>query len=178
MLEQILTSLSVEKLTKKIENIKAERERTENALKQYEAELERRKNVVPLGVPYDGCYYINWRGDADDNCRFQEAEKVNLNAFNSKESAERHAKMLLAWRKALVANAKCEPIDIEVLRPLLKKGKVFYDPCMEEWFWAKKNATVTQGENTWIVRGVVCRLTAFNLKLSEDWRNSLMECGL
>lgn len=113
MLEQILTSLSDEKLTKKIENIKAERERTENALKQYEAELERRKKI-----------------------------------------------------------------DIEVLLPLLKKGKVFYDPCMEEWFWAKKNAKVTQGENTWIVRGVVCRLTAFNLKLSVDWRNSLMECGL
>lgn len=115
MLEQILTSLSDEKLTQKIENIKAERERTEKALKQYEDELKRRKN----------------------------------------------AKL----------------IDIKVLLPLLKKGKVFYDPCMEEWFWAKKNATVTQGENTWIVRGIVCRLTPFNLKLSVDWRNSLMECG-
>lgn len=35
----------------------------------------------------------------------------------------KHAKMLLAWRKALVA----KPIDIEVLLPLLPKGWVAMD---------------------------------------------------
>ena len=43
-----------DELYAKIEAIKAERERTANALKRYEEELERRKQEVPLGVPCDG----------------------------------------------------------------------------------------------------------------------------
>ena len=42
-----------DELTAKIEAIKAERERTANALKKYEEELKRREKEVPIGVPID-----------------------------------------------------------------------------------------------------------------------------
>ena len=45
---------TTDELSAKINAIKAERERTANALKKYEEELERRKKEVPLGVPI-GC---------------------------------------------------------------------------------------------------------------------------
>lgn len=46
-----IKELSEQDLKQKIENIKVECERTANALKKYEEELERRKQEVPLGVP-------------------------------------------------------------------------------------------------------------------------------
>lgn len=54
---------TTDELSAKIEAIKAERERTANALKRYEEELERRKQEVPLGVPCDGKFYVDWKGD-------------------------------------------------------------------------------------------------------------------
>ena len=42
-----ISDYTVDELSKKIEAIKAERERTANALKRYEEELERRKQEVP-----------------------------------------------------------------------------------------------------------------------------------
>ena len=44
---------TVDELSAKINAIKAEREKTANALKRYEKELERRKQEVHLGVPCD-----------------------------------------------------------------------------------------------------------------------------
>lgn len=49
-----ITEYTKEELEEKIMNIKAERERTAEALKKYEEELERRKQEGPLGVPCDG----------------------------------------------------------------------------------------------------------------------------
>ena len=42
---------TADELSEKIKAIKAEREKTANALKKYEEELERRKQEVPVGVP-------------------------------------------------------------------------------------------------------------------------------
>ena len=49
-----INDYTVDELSAKIEAIKAEREKTANALKRYEKELERRKQEVPLGLPCDG----------------------------------------------------------------------------------------------------------------------------
>ena len=45
-----INEYTADELSAKIQAIKAERERTANALKRYEEELERRKQKVPLGV--------------------------------------------------------------------------------------------------------------------------------
>lgn len=164
--------MSRQELKQKIENIKAEREKTANALKKYEEELERRKQEGPLGVPCDGEFYVSWDGVAIE-AREEKASKVNYNSFNSRESAEKHAEMLLAWRKALVANAKGEPIDITVLLPLLKKGYVAMDED-KRWCWYPKKPTKALEE--W--GGVGFIVSAFNLKPAENWEESLMECGL
>lgn len=46
-----INEYTADELSAKIEAIKAEREKTANALKRYEEELEHRKQEVPLGVP-------------------------------------------------------------------------------------------------------------------------------
>ena len=165
---------TVDELYAKINAIKAEREKTANALKRYEEELERRKHEIPLGVPCDGKFYVDWRGAVQED-EEEEASEVNFNAFNSKESAEKHAEMLLAWRKALVENSKGEPIDIKVLFPLLKKGYVAMDED-KNWYWhpvkPKHDSTV------WIAEKPGAYLLAFNIKPAENWETSLMECIL
>ena len=165
---------TVDELSAKINAIKAEREKTENALKRYEKELERRKQEVHLGLPCDGKFYVDWKGAVQED-EEEEASEVNFNAFNSKESAEKHAEMLLAWRKALVENSKGEPIDIKVLFPLLKKGYVAMDED-KNWYWhpvkPKHDSTV------WIAEKPGAYLLAFNIKPAENWETSLMECRL
>ena len=55
------TETKTEDLIKRIENLKAERERTADCLERLEAELERRKHEVPLGVPVpdkDGAPFV------------------------------------------------------------------------------------------------------------------------
>lgn len=178
-----VTEYTKEELKEKIEAIKAERERTAEALRKYEEELERRKQEVPLGVPCDGKFYVTWDGAAIED-REEKASKVNYNSFNSRESAEKHSEMLLAWRKALVANAKGEPIDIEVLLPLLPKGWVACDSS-GEWFVfsckpfirqkaGSKDEGIWDSERHTGFRGCL----PFNLKPAENWETSLMECGL
>lgn len=117
-----ITDYTRKELLKKINAIKAERLRTAKALKRYEEELEKRKDIVPLGVPYDGEFYVDWKGLAQQD-RMEIMEDVAYNCFPTEESAEKHSEMLLAWRKdGLIANAKGEPIDIKVLLPLSKKN--------------------------------------------------------
>ena len=165
---------TVDELSAKINAIKAEREKTANALKRYEEELERRKHEIPLGVPCDGKFYVDWRGAVQED-EEEEASEVNFNAFNSKESAEKHAEMLLAWRKALVANSKGEPIDIKVLLPLLKKGWVAMDKD-RSWYWYKEKPQINL--DLWKNNSSYIFLSCFNIKPAENWEESLMECGL
>ena len=173
MIKQI-EDYTVDELSAKINAIKAEREKTANALKRYEEELERRKHEIPLGVPCDGKFYVDWRGAVQED-EEEEASEVNFNAFNSKESAEKHAEMLLAWRKALVANSKGEPIDIKVLLPLLKKGWVAMDKD-RSWYWYKEKPQINL--DLWKNNSSYIFLSCFNIKPAENWEESLQECGL
>ena len=165
---------TVDELSAKINAIKAEREKTANALRRYEEELERLKHEIPLGVPCDGKFYVDWRGAVQED-EEEEASEVNFNAFNSKESAEKHAEMLLDWRKALVANSKGEPIDIKVLLPLLKKGWVAMDKD-RSWYWYKEKPQINL--DLWKNNSSYIFLSCFNIKPAENWETSLMECGL
>ena len=174
MIKQV-EDYTVDELSAKIEAIKAEREKTANALKRYEKELERRKQEVHLGLPCDGKFYVDWRGAVQED-EEEEASEVNFNAFNSKESAEKHAEMLLAWRKALVANSKGEQIDIKVLLPLLKKGWVAMDKD-RSWYWYEKKPRISYVN--WVIEICLCRtMDGFNIKPAENWEESLQECGL
>ena len=184
-----IKELSELDLKQKIENIKAEREKTADALKRYEEELERRKREVPLGVPieknlsYRSCF-ITPNGEVicqslDYNKCFDKPLFAFLNCFPSRESARKHAEMLLEWRKALVANAKGESIDIKVLCPLLKKGKVLYSPYDEKWKWVEQDAIVFAEEHGWYIKkSQVLPIEGFNIKPAKNWEHSLMECGL
>ena len=169
-----INEYTVEELSLKINAIKAEREKTANALKRYEEELERRKHEIPLGVPSDGEFYVDWCGAVQED-REEEASKVNFNSFNSKESAEKHAEMLLAWRKALVANSKGEPIDIKVLMPFMKKGWIAMDKD-GTWYHYEEKPIIHQ--DLWINGSIFKILVCFNIKPAENWETSLMECGL
>lgn len=151
----------------------------------YEKEIERRR-YVPLGVPaerkaYTEAYFVNCTGAAidqplDPNDSYDKEIFDMLNVFESEASAEKHAEMLLTWRQALVDNAKGEPIDIKVLCPLLEKGKVAFCPISRSWFWTNKIPQLS--EETWETLGSVFWIGGFNIKPAEDWKTSLMECGL
>lgn len=172
---------TADELSAKINAIKAEREKTANALKRYEEELERRKQEVPLGVPCDTCnqgyYFVDGVGDVCNYPYLSENLRKNLNFFPSYKSAKKHSEMLLDWRKALVANAKGEPIDIRFLVPLLKKGWVWMQDD-RRWYWSKEKPEIFS--NAWRIwnDGYYTSIFAFNLKPADDWKTSLMECGL
>ena len=138
-----ISDYTVDELSKKIEAIKAERERTANALKRYEEELERKK---------------------------QEASQRRLDISSLYED----------WLKSLVDISKGEPIDIKVLLPLLKKGYVAYEKEYG-WIWFKNKPFIlkeTEEDATWTNEGSYSIIGGFNIKPVENWKKSLMECGL
>ena len=158
-----ISDYTADELSKKIEAIKAEREKTANALKRYEEELERRKQEVPLGVPIEddvspdvyGAYHFG---------------------FESKESRFAFSIRLNDYVKSLQKNSKGEPIDIAVLLPLMKKGWVAMDKD-GRWFWYQYKPIKTTdkwGQSYFVLK----ELFSFNIKPAENWETSLMECGL
>lgn len=170
-----IKEMSGQELKQKIENIKAEREKTADALKRYEEELERRKQEVPLGVPAEGNFCINFNNTICNFKNKRSIEEMEYNIFNTNESAKKHREMLLDWRKdGLIANAKGEPIDIKVLLPLLKKGWVAMDKD-GTWRWYDKKPYIFHSSWKYVS---LSRLDVFNIKPVENWEESLRECGL
>ena len=159
-----ISDYTVDELSEKIEAIKAERERTANALKRYEEELERRKQEVPLGVPLEsgqfagilGTYYFGFASDKEKR------------VFDG---------ILKDYVEALQKLAKGEPIDIRALLPFLKKGWVAMDKD-GEWFWyeckpSKEMSFWDSNEGRF-----EDMFFPINLKPADNWEESLMECGL
>ena len=159
-----INEYTVDELSAKIESIKAERERTANALKRYEEELERRKQEIPLGVPLEsgqfagilGTYYFGFASDKEKR------------AFDG---------LLKDYVEALQKLTKGEPIDIKVLLPLLKKGWVAMDKC-GDWFWYEckpSKEMIFWDSNEGRFEDMFFPV---NLKPADNWEESLMECGL
>ena len=153
---------TVDELSAKINAIKAEREKTANALKRYEEELERREVGLPLGVP------------VEDNEPAHCHSTYMLN-FNSTESQGVFSKRLRGYVKALQEIAKGKPIDIEVLKPLLRKGYVAMDKN-GSWCWYKEKPQINL--DMWKNNSSYIFLFCFNIKPAGNWENSLMECGI
>ena len=156
-----INDYTVDELSAKINAIKAEREKTANALKRYEEELERRKQEVPLGVPIGGAIsrsFLLW--------------------FQSKESADKFDNEYFTnFIKALQDIANENPIDIKVLLPLLKKGWVAMDKN-GSWHWYKEKPYIEKYYYSWNSGSPVCFIGGFNIKPVENWMDSLQECGL
>ena len=154
-------NVSDKQIKEKIANLKAERERTDDCLKQLEAELEKRKQKVPLGVPIGGAIsrsFLLW--------------------FRSEESADKFDNEYFTnFVKALQDIANGNPIDIEMLLPLLKKGWVAMDRN-NGWHWYKEKPYISEFYFCWNTGNQVSFIGGFNIKPAEDWRKSLMECGL
>lgn len=165
-------------LQRKIDNIKAEQEKAAEALKRYEEELKVRKRDVPLGVPQEGLFFVDANSNVDKRYGLFSLAYVDYNCFLSKESAAKHAEMLLSWRKALVDAANCEPIDIEVLKPLLRKGWVAMDG-EGDWCWYEKKPYISRfGWTLEKYDSLFMLLSGVNIKPAENWKDSLQECGL
>ena len=160
-----ISDYTADELSAKIEAIKAERERTANALKRYEEELERREVGLPLGVP------------VEDNEPAHCHSTYMLN-FNSTESQGVFSERLRGYVKALQEIAKGKPIDIKVLLPLLKKGWVAMDED-GDWYFFTNKPYVNLKAMDWRTNDIeFWKIRLFNLKPATDWKNSLMECGL
>ena len=159
-----ISDYTADELSAKIEAIKAERERTANALKRYEEELERREVGLPLGVP------------VEDNEPAHCHSTYMLN-FNSTESQGVFSERLRGYVKALQEIAKGKPIDIEVLLPLLKKGWVAMDKN-GDWYWFKEKPYIEKYYYSWNTGSPVSFIGGFNIKPAENWEESLQECGL
>ena len=159
----------------KIEAIKAERERTANALKRYEEELERRKNKNWLPLKEEVNFTIN-KLTLSTAC----IEIKVREGFYDEDSFHKYLSALKATRKAWFDNSKGEPIDIKVLLPLLKKGWVAYEKEYG-WIWFKNKPLILRGteeDATWVNEGSYSIIGGFNLKPAENWEESLQECGL
>ena len=154
----------------KIEAIKAERERTANALKRYEEELERRKNKNWLPLKEEVNFTIN-KLTLSTAC----IEIKVREGFYDEDSFHKYLSALKATRKAWFDNSKGEPIDIKVLLPLLKKGWVAMDKD-GTWYHYEEKPRINQ--DLWINDSNCKFLVGFNLKPAENWEESLQECGL
>ena len=153
----------------KIEAIKAERERTANALKRYEEELERRKNKnwLPLTpVLYSAKY------ESEEILHVEFKAEIT---FNNYSCFYKYREYLEEINKNLVDNSKSEPIDITVLLPLLKKGWVAMDG---DGTWCRYEEKPKIHQDLWISNSICMILSGFNIKPADNWENSLMECGL
>lgn len=154
---------TIDELSAKIQAIKAEREKTANALKRYEEELERKKLEVPWGVPLKDTSLAHHYSDYTFG-------------FTSEESLRIFDGRIKDYVEALRKLAKGEPIDIKVLLPLLKKGYVAMDED-GRWFWYQYKPIKTTdkwGQSYFVLK----ELFPFNIKPAENWETSLMECGL
>ena len=154
----------------KIEAIKAERERTANALKRYEEELERRKNKNWLPLKEEVNFTIN-KLTLSTAC----IEIKVREGFYDEDSFHKYLSALKATRKAWFDNSKGEPIDIKVLLPLLKKGWVAMDKD-GTWYHYEEKPRIHQ--DLWTNDSNCKFLVGFNLKPAENWEESLQECGL
>ena len=161
---------TADELSAKIEAIKAERERTANAIKRYEEELERRKNKNWLPLNEEISFTTN-QLTLDTSC----IEIKVREGFHNKDSFYKYLSTLKATRKAWFDNSKGEPFDIEVLKPLLKKGWVAMDKD-GYWYWYDEKPYARQ--SSWGYNSLCAHLDVFNIKPVENWENSLMECGL
>ena len=159
---------TADELSAKIEAIKVEREKTADALKKYEEELERRKKF-PLGAPIGGAIsrsFLLWFPNIES------ADKFDNEYFTN-------------FIGALQDIAEGKQIDIKVLLPLLPKGHWVACDSSGEWFvFSRKpfirNKVGSKEEGIWDSNnhaGYFGHLP-FNLKPADDWQNSLMECGL
>ena len=145
---------------------------------------------VPYGVPIEitksaPAYYVDAGGEdkflvMNPDDKFDKPLCDMFNTFHSRESAIKHTKMLRDWRKdGLIANAKGEQIDIKVLCPLLKKGKVLFSPNDKKWKWVDNKTIICPENYGWFFQGgKVVTIEGFNLKPADEWENSVMECGL
>ena len=165
-----IENYTADELSEKIESIKAEREKTANALKRYEEELERRKNKnwLPLTSVFYSAKY--------ESVDFFHVEFKTETIFNDYSCFDKYRAYLEALNKELVANAKGEQIDIKVLLPLLRKGWVFYQGNINAWLWSDNKPTATNIR--WEYEGEFYPIYGFNLKPAENWETSLMECGI
>ena len=161
---------TADELSAKIKAIKAERERTANALKRYEEELERRKNKNWLPLKEEVNFTIN-KLTLSTAC----IEIKVREGFYDEDSFHKYLSALKATRKAWFDNSKGEPIDIKVLLPLLKKGWVAMDKD-GTWYHYEEKPRIHQ--DLWINDSNCKFLVGFNLKPAENWEESLQECGL
>ena len=159
-----INEYTTDELQAKIEAIKAERERTSNALKKYKEELERRKQEIPLGVPLadkEGAPFVG----------------VYELGFPSEKSFFTFSTRFQNYVTATRDNTKCEPIDIKVLLPLLSKGWVAMDKD-GRWHWYMEKPYIEKFYHSWYSGMPISFMGGFNLKPAENWETSLMECGL
>ena len=160
---------TMDELSAKINAIKAEREKTANALNRYEEELERRKNKnwLPLTpVLYSAKY------ESEEILHVEFKAEIT---FNNYSCFYKYREYLEEINKNLVANSKSEPIDIKVLLPLLKKGWVAMD---KDGAWCWYEVKPKRCPYVWTAEKPAFYLSAFNIKPAENWETSLMECGL
>lgn len=166
-----ISDYTVDELSAKIEAIKTERERTANALKRYEKELERRKNKNWLPLKEEVNFTTNKLTLSTDCIEIKVREE-----FYDEDSFHKYLSALKATRKAWFDNSKGKPIDIKVLFPLLKKGWVAMDKD-EDWYWYSDKPTLTGC--FWNCNVGLCnRIGGFNFKPAENLEESLQECGL
>ena len=157
---------TADELSAKIKAIKTERERTADALKRYEEELERRKQEVPLGVPLGIPLEDEMLSLSIGDYQFGFASEESMNVFYER---------IKLYAEVLQKLAKGEPIDIRFLVPLMKKGWVAMDKD-GGWYWYDEKPYICW--SLWRYTSLYTRLDIFNIKPVENWEDSLMECGL
>lgn len=167
-------------IEKKIDSIKKAQQQQQEALKRYEAELENRKKIVPLGIPSSGNWCVNIAGVATPSLFNEQDMWKSFNCFPNESSAQRHSEMMVDWRQGLVNAALGNRIDINVIKPFLRHGYVAMDSFCS-WIWFSESPQLLLKGGCWYMDNPKAEwysLDMYKIKPADDWMTSIKEVGL
>lgn len=176
-------NLSDKELLRSLQDSEEEIKRLKKNIKELREENEKRKTIA-LGKPLDtsavGRFTASVRCNDNQPHQYYGNCEQDVGAFYSFESAKEFSKFLIHIASALKANFYGRAIDPKVVALFLPQGSFLGQDECGNWRWFEKKPKLLEvapnpmwetTEGRWII-------LPFNLSKVNDWKSSLIECGL
>lgn len=176
-------NLSDKEVLQSLQDSEEEIKRLKKNIKNLREENEKRKTIA-LGKPLDisaiGRFTASVRCNDYQAHSFYDNYEQDVGTFYSFESAKEFSKFLIHVAGALKANFYDRAIDPKVVALLLPQGSFIAQDKCGVWVWFEKepNILVNASDQIWEITEGRWVILPFNLTKTDDWKSSLIECGL
>lgn len=188
-----IESMSDQELIDNVSEVKMMILKNKLMLQQLEQEVKQRKQKPYIGAPCPhrlrGKPFYTLSSDLSVECFIDDFENREiaetafntLNYFDSAESAQKHAELLLLWKRDLINASNGNPIDPRVVAVLFTQGYMVMSR-RGTWYYYPSKPVLDSRDGCWVrasAGDVTIDLSRiFNIKPVENWQESLLECGL